>query len=49
MPKSFQCPMCAFNVKAEMEEEVLKHAKMHAQEKHPETKMTDAELCEMIK
>lgn len=45
----FACPKCAFRVEAENKEVVLKHAKMHVDDKHPEDKMTEAKLREMIK
>jgi predicted small metal-binding protein len=47
--KTFSCPKCAFEVKAGMKEEVLEHAKMHVEKRHPEESMTEEEYKKMIK
>lgn len=47
--KSLTCD-CGWNVTSPHgEQDVLKHAKIHVQEKHPEMKLTEKELQQMIK
>ena len=47
--KHFQCPFCAFNVTAVDEDEVLKHVRMHKQDRHPDANVSEDDVRRMTR